>query len=96
MTLRWIPSKSLWLFSAGALAAAALASAAAPSAKTADVTRAPIRLDQKQQQVVGLTYGAAERRTIDKVIRTVGRFEIDERTIGRSSSRSAATSRTSS
>jgi membrane fusion protein, copper/silver efflux system len=81
MTARRIPSRSLRLLSAGALVSALLASAAAQSAETTDVTRAPIRLDPKQQQVVGLTYGAAERRSIEKVIRAVGRFEVDERTI---------------
>ena len=80
MTARGILSESLWSFTAGALVCV-LASGAAQSAETTDATRAPIRLDPKQQQVVGLTYGAAERRTIEKVIRTVGRFEVDERTI---------------
>jgi Cu(I)/Ag(I) efflux system membrane fusion protein len=54
------------------------------SAKTApadagDSSRATIRLDAKQRQIAGLTYGTAERRALDKVIRTVGRFDVDER-----------------
>lgn len=42
-------------------------------------SRAPIRLDAKQRQAIGLRWGAAERRSIDKVIRTVGRVDWDER-----------------
>ncbi len=41
--------------------------------------RAPIRLDADQRQLAGVTYGAVERRSLDKVIRTVGRFDVDER-----------------
>jgi Cu(I)/Ag(I) efflux system membrane fusion protein len=55
--------------------------AAPTTSDNADASRAPIKLDAKQRQIVGLTYGAAERRTIEKVIRTVGRFETDERKI---------------
>jgi Cu(I)/Ag(I) efflux system membrane fusion protein len=48
---------------------------------TGESSRSPIQLDAKQRQIVGLTYGAVERRTLDKVIRTVGRFDTDERKI---------------
>ena len=41
--------------------------------------RAPIRLDRNQQQAIGLTYGEVERRAVEQVIRTVGRFDYDER-----------------
>jgi membrane fusion protein, copper/silver efflux system len=41
--------------------------------------RAPIRLDQGQQQAIGLTYGEVERRPVEQMIRTVGRFDYDER-----------------
>src|SRR5437867_2950658 len=41
--------------------------------------RAPIRLDGNQQQAIGLTYGTVERRPLEQVIRTVGRFDYDER-----------------
>jgi membrane fusion protein, copper/silver efflux system len=41
--------------------------------------RAPIRLDGEQRQLAGVTYGAAERRSLDKVIRTLARFDVDER-----------------
>src|SRR5438128_1007710 len=41
--------------------------------------RAPIRLDGVQQQAIGLTYGTVERRSPEQVIRTVGRFDYDER-----------------
>jgi membrane fusion protein, copper/silver efflux system len=49
------------------------------SGETAGFTRAPIHLDAKQMQTIGVTYGEAERRPIEKVIRTVGRFDYDER-----------------
>lgn len=42
-------------------------------------SRAAIRLDARQRQAIGLTYGSVERRRIEKVIRTVGRFDYDER-----------------
>ena len=38
-----------------------------------------IRLDPAQRQAIGLTYGVVERRPVEKVIRTVGRFDYDER-----------------
>src|SRR5437870_822473 len=41
--------------------------------------RAPIRLDGNQQQAIGVTYGVVERRSLEQVIRTVGRFDYDER-----------------
>jgi Cu(I)/Ag(I) efflux system membrane fusion protein len=41
--------------------------------------RAAIRLDARERQLAGLTYGTAERRSLEKVIRTVGRFDVDER-----------------
>jgi Cu(I)/Ag(I) efflux system membrane fusion protein len=67
--------------SAIVLTTAALTSLAALTCEAADESRASVHLDPKQRQTIGLTYGAAERRAIEKVIRTVGRFEIDERTI---------------
>jgi Cu(I)/Ag(I) efflux system membrane fusion protein len=79
--------KHLGLWSA-AIVAAALAiagagsfarSAASDGAGRSESPRAAIRLDAKQQQAVGLTYGTAERRSIEKTIRTVGRFDYDER-----------------
>jgi Cu(I)/Ag(I) efflux system membrane fusion protein len=41
--------------------------------------RAAIRLDARERQLAGLTYGTAERRSLEKIIRTVGRFDVDER-----------------
>ncbi len=52
-----------------------------PAAEERDRSRAPIQLDAKQRRTIGLTYGAAERRPLEKVIRTVGRFDVDERKI---------------
>src|SRR5436189_127650 len=45
----------------------------------AELSRAPIRLDAAQQQAIGLTWGTAERRPVEKMIRTVGRLDFDER-----------------
>jgi membrane fusion protein, copper/silver efflux system len=46
---------------------------------TAGFAEAPIHLDQTQRQMIGLTFGAAERKPVEKVIHTVGRFDYDER-----------------
>src|SRR5438876_114733 len=50
-----------------------------PPAETAGFALAPIRLDATQRQEIGLTYGVVERRAVEHVIRTVGRFDYDER-----------------
>jgi Cu(I)/Ag(I) efflux system membrane fusion protein len=56
--------------------------AAAPSpAPGEDDIRAPVRIDAKQRQITGVTYGTAERRVLEKVIRTVARFDVDERKV---------------
>jgi Cu(I)/Ag(I) efflux system membrane fusion protein len=58
------------------------ATARATAADTADQSegaRSAIRLDREQRQAIGLTYGLVERRSIEKTIRTVGRFDYDER-----------------
>ena len=44
-----------------------------------ELPQAPIRLDAGQQQAIGLTWGTAERRPVERVIRTVGRLDFDER-----------------
>jgi Cu(I)/Ag(I) efflux system membrane fusion protein len=49
--------------------------AAAPSVRQ----QVPIQLSPAQQQLIGVTYGTAERKPLTKVIRTVGRVEYDER-----------------
>jgi membrane fusion protein, copper/silver efflux system len=68
------------------LAALAIAGTGSPARAAAgddtdrgESPRAAIRLDAKQQQAMGLTYGAVEQRSIEKTIRTVGRFDYDER-----------------
>jgi len=58
---------------------ATLASPAFAVDQPAELSRAPIRLDAAQQQAIGLTWGTAERRPVEKVIRTVGRLDFDER-----------------
>ena len=60
-------------------AAAAALLALAPARADDAPGRAAIRLDAKRRQAIGLTYGAVERRSIDHVVRTVGRFDYDER-----------------
>jgi len=45
----------------------------------AEVMRAPIKLDAAQRQAIGLTFGTAEHRPVEKIIRTVGRLDYDER-----------------
>jgi len=44
-------------------------------------TQAPIHLDGAQRHVMGLTFGRVEQRPTEKVIRTVGRFDYDERKV---------------
>jgi len=64
------------------LALVILATLASPTFavdQPAELSRAPIRLDAAQQQAIGLTWGTAERRPLEKVIRTVGRLDFDER-----------------
>jgi Cu(I)/Ag(I) efflux system membrane fusion protein len=53
--------------------------AAGDAADRGESARAAIRLDAEQQQAMGVTYGVVERRSLDKTIRTVGRFDYDER-----------------
>src|SRR5262249_24005183 len=55
--------------------------AADASPGSADGARATIGLDAKQRQIAGLTYGTVERRPLDKVIRAVARFDVDERKV---------------
>jgi Cu(I)/Ag(I) efflux system membrane fusion protein len=81
MTPRRNPASLPWIVPAAALTAVALTSLAALRSEAGDESRASVRLDPKQRQMIGVTYGAAERRAIEKVIRTVGRFETDERKI---------------
>ena len=52
-----------------------------PGPEGAGFARVPIRLDPRQRQLIGLTYGTVERRPAEKVIHTVGRFEYDERKV---------------
>jgi Cu(I)/Ag(I) efflux system membrane fusion protein len=58
---------------------AALAGPVLAAEGPADLSRAPIRLDAAEQQALGLTWGTVERRAVEKVIRTVGRVDFDER-----------------
>jgi membrane fusion protein, copper/silver efflux system len=58
---------------------AALGGSVRAAEEPPDASRAPIRLDPAQQQALGLTWGTVERRPVEKVIRTVGRVDFDER-----------------
>jgi membrane fusion protein, copper/silver efflux system len=49
------------------------------SAHGEEPARAAIRLEPGERQATGIVYGAAERRALEKVIRTVGRLDVDER-----------------
>ena len=53
--------------------------ARADEPEASDFSRAPIRLTPGQRQAIGLTFGVAERRPIERKIRTVGRLDYDER-----------------
>lgn len=64
-----------------AQSSAAGAEPANTTPETAGFAQAPIRLDATQRQAIGLTYGMAERRPMEKVIRTVGRLDYDERKV---------------
>jgi len=62
-----------------AAACAALMLAMTVVTQGEEPSRAAIQLDARQRQTIGLTYGVVERRAIDKTVRTVGRFDYDER-----------------
>ena len=68
-----------------ALGALALAYATygehAAATETGDDSRAEIRLDSQQRKIAGVTYGTAERRPLEKIVRTVGRLDVDERSL---------------
>jgi Cu(I)/Ag(I) efflux system membrane fusion protein len=55
--------------------------ASGPAPAAAGFTEAPIRLDPGQQQLIGVTYGVVERKAVEKVVRTVARFDYDERKV---------------
>ena len=61
------------------LTVAALARLTFAAEAPVELPQAPIRLDAGQQQAIGLTWGTAERRPVERVIRTVGRLDFDER-----------------
>jgi len=60
-------------------ATASESTAATARSEPSDFSRAPIRLTPGQRQAIGLTFGIAQRRAIEKKIRTVGRLDYDER-----------------
>ena len=59
------------------LALAVVAALCTPAG--ADLARSPIQLDAGQQQAIGLTFGTAERRPVEKTIRAAARLDYDER-----------------
>ena len=62
-----------------AIALCALLASSTLVARGEEPPRASIQLDARQRQATGLRFGTAERRSIEKTIRTVGRFDYDER-----------------
>ena len=75
---RWDAAIVLALLAIGGVGSPERA-AAGDAADRGESARTAIRLDAAQQQAMGLTYGVVERRSLDKTIRTVGRFDYDER-----------------
>ena len=55
------------------LALAVVAALCTPAG--ADLARSPIQLDAGQQQAIGLTFGTAERRPVEKTIRAAARLD---------------------
>jgi Cu(I)/Ag(I) efflux system membrane fusion protein len=64
---------------AAPVAAQHVHSPAGSSPPAGQVAPASIRLDARQRQMLGLTYGTAARRAVEKIIHTVGRLDYDER-----------------
>ncbi len=50
--------------------------------KAQELAPGTVRISPERQQLIGVRLGKAEQRTIDKVVRTVGRVDYDEKRIG--------------
>jgi Cu(I)/Ag(I) efflux system membrane fusion protein len=50
--------------------------------KVQEIAPGTVQISSERQQLIGVRYGTAEKRSLQKVIRTVGRIDYDERRIG--------------
>ena len=50
--------------------------------KTQELAPGTVRIEPERQQLIGVRLGRAEKRSLDKVVRTVGRVDYDEKRIG--------------
>jgi Cu(I)/Ag(I) efflux system membrane fusion protein len=50
--------------------------------KVRELAPGTVQLSPERQQLIGVRYGTVEKRVLEKVIRTVGRIEYDEKRIG--------------
>jgi Cu(I)/Ag(I) efflux system membrane fusion protein len=50
--------------------------------KVQEIAPGTVQISPERQQLIGVRFGAVEKRTLQKVIRTVGRIDYDEKRIG--------------
>jgi Cu(I)/Ag(I) efflux system membrane fusion protein len=50
--------------------------------KVQEIAPGTVQISPERQQLIGVRFGTVERRTLQKVIRTVGRIDYDEKRIG--------------
>jgi Cu(I)/Ag(I) efflux system membrane fusion protein len=50
--------------------------------KVQQITPGTVQISPERQQLIGVRFGTVEKRTLQKVIRTVGRIDYDEKRIG--------------
>jgi Cu(I)/Ag(I) efflux system membrane fusion protein len=50
--------------------------------KVQEITPGTVQISPERQQLIGVRFGTVEKRTLQKVIRTVGRIDYDEKRIG--------------
>jgi NRPS condensation-like uncharacterized protein len=50
--------------------------------KMTEVAPGTVQISSERQQLIGVKIGTAEMKSLEKVIRTVGRFDYDEKRIG--------------
>ncbi|WP_373499634.1 efflux RND transporter periplasmic adaptor subunit [Desulfococcus sp.] len=50
--------------------------------KVQEIAPGTVHVSPERQQLIGVRFGTVERRSLDKIIRTVGRIDYDERRIG--------------
>jgi Cu(I)/Ag(I) efflux system membrane fusion protein len=52
------------------------------SGKVQELAPGTVQISPERQQLIGVRYGTVQKKTLDKVIRTVGRIDYDEKRIG--------------